>query len=56
MSVRKGWQGLSEVNHVVYDSSKITVEQLTDRLQAVGTYIRTLSEAVQKESDKGGGN
>ena len=41
---------------VVYDSSKITVEQLTDRLQAVGTYIRTLSEAVQKESDKGGGN
>jgi len=47
-SVTKGWQGLSEVNHVVYDSEEVTVEQLIEWLEQSGTYIRTIAPAGSK--------
>jgi hypothetical protein len=28
LSVEKGWRGASEVNRVVYDPEKVTVEQM----------------------------
>ena len=44
VSVKKGWYGLSEVNHVAYDPEEITVEQLIGWLKESGTYIRTISD------------
>ena len=42
LSVEKGWQGRSEINRVVYDPEKITVEQLETLLKKSGTYVRTV--------------
>ena len=50
-SVTKGWQGMSEVNRVVYDPEQVSVEQLTDWLKDAGTYIRTISGKGDSKSD-----
>ena len=51
-SVTKGWQGLNEVNHVVYDPQTVTLEQLIEWLKESGTYIRTLSETGNEDGRK----
>jgi hypothetical protein len=56
ISVRKGWYGLSEVNHVVYDPEQVTVEQLVGWLTESGTYIRTISVAEKKTVGNTPGN
>jgi len=55
-SVRKGWHGLSEVNHVVYDPGEVRVEQLIQWLKESGTYIRTIPVTGQEERRKTNGD
>lgn len=40
-SVTKGWRGFMEINTVVYDPSRITVERMEDALKKAGTYRKT---------------
>ena len=42
---------MSEVNHVVYEQDKVTVEQLIEWLKETGTYIRTISSTIE-ENDR----
>ncbi len=42
LQVTKGWRGLKEVNRVVYDPHKITVEHMQQKLKQAGTYIKTV--------------
>ena len=42
LSVEKGWRGNSEINRVVYDPEKITVEQMETLLKKSGTYVKTV--------------
>jgi len=42
ISVEKGWQGFREVDRVVYDPKKVTVEQMEQWLKQAGTYVKTL--------------
>jgi len=51
LSVEKGWRGTSEVNRVVYDPDKVTVEQMEGWLRKAGTYIRTVQEPVRASPD-----
>jgi hypothetical protein len=44
LSVEKGWRGTSEVNRVVYDPEKVTVEQMEGWLRQAGTYVGTVRE------------
>jgi len=48
LKVEKGWLGFSEVNRVVYDPEKINPEQMEQRLQESGTYIRTVSGSLKE--------
>ena len=52
MSVKKGWQGMSEVNYVTYDEREVTAEQLTDWLKESGTYIRTVAQPSPDAEEK----
>lgn len=57
MAVETGWQGLSEVNRVVFDPQKVTVQQMVEWLKKAGTYIRTLEQEIpqaQPSQDKYG--
>jgi hypothetical protein len=40
--VKKGWHGSSEINTVVYDPRKTSVEQIEKLLKKSGTYIKTV--------------
>ena len=42
MSVESGWDSFREVNRVVYDPMKITVQEMEIRLKESGTYVKTL--------------
>jgi hypothetical protein len=42
LSVEKGWRGTSEVNRVVYDPDRVTVEQMEGWLRKAGTYVGTV--------------
>lgn len=42
LSVTRGWRLFNEVNTVIYDPQKITVEQMVESLNNEGTYIKTL--------------
>jgi len=42
--VEKGWQERNEVNRVVYDPNRVSVEEMEGLLRKAGTYIRTLTE------------
>jgi len=44
LSVEKGWRRFKEVNRVVYDPAKITIEQMEKRLRDAGTYRATYIE------------
>jgi hypothetical protein len=50
ISVEKGWRGFHEVNRVVYDPKKVTVEQMKEWLRQAGTYIRTLQYPSNKKN------
>jgi len=50
ISVEKGWQGFHEVNRVVYDPKKVTVEQMEEWLRQAGTYIRILQYPANKKN------
>jgi hypothetical protein len=43
MSVKNGWLGGKEVNHVVYDPEKITVKKMEKLLKRAGTYLDTMT-------------
>ena len=51
-SVKRGWQGMSEVNHVVFDPEQVSVAQLVNWLKESGTYIRTIALPDQHNGDK----
>jgi len=38
-----------EVNTVIYDGSKITVERMEEALKKAGTYLKTLQGSAAKE-------
>ena len=44
LSVEKGWRRFKEVNRVVYDPAKITIEQMEQHLREAGTYRATIVE------------
>ncbi len=44
LRVEKGWRSTSEVNRVVYNPEKVTVEQMEGWLRKAGTYLRTVRE------------
>jgi len=56
ISVKNGWHGTSEINHVIYDPEEVTVEQLITWLKESGTYIRTISDTKKEQSRKKKGN
>ena len=39
LKVSRGFQGLHEINTVIYDSSKISPEEMIFKLKKAGTYI-----------------
>lgn len=41
-SVTRGWRGLTEINTVTYDKTKISVEEMVDALKKTGTYKLTI--------------
>jgi hypothetical protein len=41
--VTKGWNGFMETNSVIYDKSKISVEEMERALRRAGTYRKTLT-------------
>ena len=45
ISVEKGWRRFKEVNRVVYDPEKISIEQMEMRLREAGTYRQTIRES-----------
>ena len=49
MRVDKGLQGVDEINDVVFDPKKVTVEQMEQWLKEAGTYIRTLQRPGQNK-------
>jgi hypothetical protein len=53
LSVGRGWLGWSEVNPVVYQPEKTSVERMEEWLREAGTYIRTVQDPVRKNG-KGG--
>jgi len=42
--VEKGWLGSSEINKVLYDPEKISLQKIEKLLKKTGTYIRTVKE------------
>lgn len=42
--VTKGWRGFMEINTVVYDKSRITVQQMEEALKKAGTYRKTFRD------------
>ena len=43
ISVERGWSGFDEINTVVYDPEKITVEEMVNALKRANTYKETIS-------------
>ncbi|MDX1764303.1 MAG: heavy metal-associated domain-containing protein [bacterium] len=41
-SVESGFRGFTEINTVIYDPSRITVEKMEKALKDAGTYRKTL--------------
>ncbi|MBU0676101.1 MAG: hypothetical protein KJ950_15800 [Proteobacteria bacterium] len=56
LTVKSGWQRMHEVNRVVFDPQRITVEQIIGRLQQEGTYIKTLGTPPPLRSGTEGAN
>ena len=52
ISVEKGWRNFKEVNRVVYDPTKISVQQMENRLKNAGTYSGTVSAPVSGKDRK----
>ena len=52
ISVEKGWLNFKEINRVVYDPNKISVQQMENRLKKSGTYLGTATEPVPPKSRK----
>ena len=46
MQVERGWQGLHEVNRVLFDPQQVTVEQMAERLKEVGTLVDILERSA----------
>jgi len=44
LSVEKGWRRFKEVNRVVYDPAKISIERMEQHLREAGTYRATIVE------------
>jgi hypothetical protein len=42
--VSRGWRGFMETNTVIYDKSRITIEEMEKALKKAGTYRKTLGE------------
>jgi hypothetical protein len=47
LSVGKGWLGRSEINTVIYQPGKVSVESMEKWLREAGTYIRTVQDPVR---------
>lgn len=45
LSVKRGWRGSNEINTVLYDPEKTTVEKMEELLKKSGTYIKTLQKS-----------
>ncbi len=43
ISVERGWRGFTEINTVVYDPEKVTVQKMEDALKKADTYKDTIS-------------
>lgn len=44
LRVENGWQGLHEVNRVMFDPQRVTVEQMSGWLEKAGTLVLTLEQ------------
>jgi hypothetical protein len=42
--VTKGWRDFMEINTVIYDRSRITVQQMEEALKKAGTYRKTFED------------
>jgi hypothetical protein len=49
VSVKKGWQNSKEVNHVIYDPEKVSVQKIESWLKESGNYRGTVMEPVDKK-------
>ena len=52
ISVTPGWSGSREVDRVVFDPEKITVEQMQELLRQAGTYRETI-EVIHPQRERG---
>ena len=52
ISVEKGWLNSKEVNRIVYDPEKISVQQMENRLKKAETYLGTVTRPVQENNRK----
>ncbi len=43
--VKKGWLGSREINRVIYDPKKISVEEMENALKINGTYVETVTKS-----------
>ena len=46
LSVKKGWRKLKEINTVIYDPAKISIQPMEQRLRRAGTYIATVDDGT----------
>ena len=42
--VTRGWRGFLEISTVIYDRSRITVQQMEEALKKAGTYRKTFKD------------
>lgn len=54
ISVEPGWSGPREVDRVIYDPEKISVEQMEDLLRQAGTYRQTLEVTLPRSGQMEG--
>ena len=43
-SVTSGWRGMKEVNTVVYDPARVTINEMESALKKAGTYQGTVEK------------
>lgn len=53
LKIDRGWQGLREVDRVIFDPTLVSVEQLEAWLKAAGTYRETLERPAHRPRQTG---
>lgn len=48
----KGWYRFNEVDRVVFDPDRVSVEQMEKWLREAGTYLRTVTEKERERNQE----